>query len=146
MAELTGASAAIVLRPEAVLIERLEVRDPEVADYLAAFHEPERPQRLGHAIRVGVFCLQHAVAAQNTQFVRRQVEQLLGEVEKKTREIVPEIRDALTRELGTGPGQALAPVAEVARAAETAISKRLDEVHRKLDPKSSDSDLPSVPG
>jgi prefoldin subunit 5 len=141
MAELTGATAAIVLRREGVLIERLEVSDREVAGYLEAFPEPERPQRLVHAIRVGVFCLQHAVAAQNTEFVRRQVEQLLGEVDRKTREIVPAVRDSLIAKLGTGPGQALAPVAEVARAAETAISKRLDEVHRRLDPKSSDSDL-----
>jgi hypothetical protein len=141
MAELTGASAAIVLRPEAVIIERLEVPDREVADYLEAFPEPEWPQRLVHAVRVGVFCLQHAVAGQNMEFVRRQVEQLLSEIEKKAREIVPEIRDSLIGKLGTGPGQALAPVAEVARAAETAISKRLEEVHKTLDPKGSDSDL-----
>lgn len=141
MAELTGASAAIVLRSGGLLIERLEVPDREVADYLEALPEPERPQRLVHAIRVGVFCLQHAGAAQNTEFIRRQVEQLLGEVEKKAREIVPEIRDSLIDKLGTGPGQALAPVAEVARAVETAIRNRLEEVRRKLDPKSTDSDL-----
>jgi hypothetical protein len=141
MAELTGASAVIVLRPEAVLIERLEVPEREVADYLEAFPEPERPQRLVHAIRVGVFCLQHAVAAQNTEFVRRQVEQLLSEIDKKARAIVPEIRDSLIGKLGTEPGQALASVAEAARAVETAIRDRLEEVRRKLDPKSTDSDL-----
>jgi len=99
VAELTGASAAIVLRPEAVLIERLEVPDREVAAYLEAFPDPEWPQRLVHAVRVGVFCLQHAVAGQNMEFVRRQVEQLLSEIEKKAREIVPEIRDSLIGKL-----------------------------------------------
>lgn len=141
MTDLTAATSAVSVHSGGVLIERLDVPHREVAEYLEAFPGPERPQKLVDAIRVGVFCLQHAVAVQSTEFVRRQVEHLLSEVEKKTQEIVPQIRDSLTRELGTGPGQALAPVAELARAAETAISTRLQEVHRTLDPRSSESDL-----
>ncbi len=54
---------------------------------------------------------------------------------------MPAVRDSLIAKLGTEPGQALAPVAEVARAVEAAIRDRLEEVRRKLDPKSTDSDL-----
>jgi hypothetical protein len=138
---MSETTATVTLLTDGVLIERLEVPHREVADYLHPFPGDKRPHALVQAIRVGVFCLQHAVTAQDTDFVRREIDRMLGELETKTKAIVPAVEQDLVGKLGTDPGQALAPVAEVVRSAEKTIKERLEDVRKKLDPSNPDSDL-----
>jgi len=131
----------IALHPDGITIERLDVPYREVADYLSSLPEAERSVALVRSIRVGVFCLQHAVTAQDTEFVRREIDRVLNELETRTKEIVPGVVQDLASKLGTGPGQVLAPVAQAVRDAEQTIKDRVEDIRRKLDPSNTDSDV-----
>ncbi|HZS89132.1 MAG TPA: hypothetical protein VFE42_16780 [Chloroflexota bacterium] len=131
----------IALRPDGIAIERLDVPYREVADYLNSLPEAERHEALIRSIRVGVFCLQHAVTVQDTEFVRREIDRVLRELETRTKEVVPGVVRDLVGKLGTGPGQVLAPIAQVVKYAEQAIKERVEDIRRRLDPSNADSDL-----
>src|SRR5579884_2550683 len=124
----------IALRPDGIAIERLDVPYREVADYLNSLPEAERHEALIRSIRVGVFCLQHAVTVQDTEFVRREIDRVLRELETRTKEVVPGVVRDLVGKLGTGPGQVLAPIAQVVKYAEQAIKERVEDIRRMLDP------------
>src|SRR2546430_16601151 len=95
----TGTAATGTIRSDGVLVERLEVPHREVADYLHSLPGDKRPHALLQAIRVGVFCLQHARAFQDTTVVRREGDRALSEVEIKTKADVPAGEEGLVGEI-----------------------------------------------
>jgi hypothetical protein len=52
-----------------------------MADFLRSIPEDEVEPTMIQAIEVGVFCLERARMSQDTEFVRRQLDQLLNRVE-----------------------------------------------------------------
>src|SRR5207249_12285666 len=85
----------VVVNESSVHVQDLEIPRKDVADFLKSVPDEERETTLIRAVEVGVFCLERARTSQDTEFVRRQVETLLGQVEKATETIPHEIEKAL---------------------------------------------------
>jgi len=145
MARTTGAQPPVItVKSDKVLIEHLEVPRADVASYLTARPEEQRAEALVRAIEIGVFCLERVEMAHDVEFVRREIQSFLNEVDTRTKKIAPEIQEKITQKLGTGPGQVLAPIAEVVRDARKTVRERLDEVKQLLDLSDKKSDLSQV--
>jgi hypothetical protein len=120
---LTGAS---------VLISDLEITRPEVVDFLRDLSEPDREAALISAVEIGVFCLERAQVSRDTEFVRRQLEGLMADVDKAATRIPGAIEAALSTKIGTGEGQVLEPVDRAVKAAEKAVADKLGDVRQLL--------------
>jgi hypothetical protein len=130
--------ARIQLRDASVVILGIEITRREVVDFLRDLADPEREAALISAVEIGVFCLERAQVSRDTEFVRRQVEGLIADVDKAATRIPGVIETALTAKIGTGEGQVLEPVDRVVKAAEKAVADKLGEVRQlfadELDP------------
>src|SRR5712691_10204028 len=73
-------SSQLEIQDRVLFIRQLEIREPEVVEYISRLHGDEMEAALVHAHQVGVFCLQRAQVTQDTDFVRRQIEHLLADV------------------------------------------------------------------
>ena len=78
-----------------ILIHSLEIVGKEAVDYLQRVPAEEHERACLRAFEVGIFCLERTQTSQDTEFVRRQIQSLLTEVEKA----VGVIPDAVQREL-----------------------------------------------
>src|SRR5438094_974004 len=76
-----GVHPSILLKENVVRVEALDIPRKDVADYLRGFSEEVREEELIRAVEVGVLCLQRAGTAHDIDFVKRQVEALLREVD-----------------------------------------------------------------
>jgi hypothetical protein len=144
-----SSNAAVQLQPDAVRdpiqlmgsrvrILELEVARRDVVDFLQRLPESERAAAVVSAIEIGVFCLERAQVNRDTEFVRRQVESLIADVDKAATRIPGTIEAALAARIGTAEGQVLEPVDRLVKAAEAAVAAKLGEVRRlfadELDP------------
>ncbi len=116
-----------------VHVENLEVNRKDVADYLLSFEEDERDTALIHAVEVGVFCLERARSGLDTQFVRRQIDSLLTEVEKASREIPAATERAIVERIGTDDGQVLKPVHDIIELSIRTTNERIGDVRKLLE-------------
>src|SRR6266436_3470703 len=91
-------------------IREIEIREPDVVDYISRLHEDERESALVQAINVGVFCLQRAQFTQDTDFGRRQIERLLADVTQAFEKIPVMAVQAIVAKIGIENGQVLAPI------------------------------------
>lgn len=136
---------SITVQPDVIVIHDLEVRSREAAAWLEQVAEEQRPAALQRALEVGVCCLQRANQSQDLDFVRREVEALLGKVDAAAQLIPGRVQDALVSRIGMGEGQVLAPVKAAAEAVSNEVGKRVVEVrsllHSDLDPKNGNSVL-----
>lgn len=140
-------SATIEIIEAGVMIRNLCVQRPEVADHLRPLPENERASAITHAIEVGVFCLEHARIAQDTEFVRRQIDTLLRRVEQATAVIPVAVQEQLLSRIGTADGQILAPVRTIVEEAKRLIIERVQEVREltdEIDPEKDASKLGRV--
>lgn len=85
----------------------------DVADFFRPLKEEERELTFIQVIEIGVFCLERARLSQDTEFVRRQLESLISQVEKAVISIPEATKEKLMGKLGTEEGQVLAPVQEL---------------------------------
>jgi hypothetical protein len=129
-----------------VRIHDLEIPSREVADYLQGVPEEERGRVLIRAVEVGVFCLERARTGQDLEFVRRQVEWVLGEVGKAVNTIPGAVQEELIGKIGTAEGQVLAPVAGLVEQVKAAAEGRLKEVRELLSQEIDPSKESSVLG
>ena len=122
----------IQLLSDSVLIEELVIRRREVLDFLGSVPEAERGELARQAFEVGVFCLERARGAQDLEFVRRHVEQLLGQVEKAVATIPALTQEKLLLAVGTGDGQVLAPVSSLIQQVEKSTQQQLRDVRELI--------------
>ena len=134
---------SIQLLSDSVLIEKLVVHRREVVDFLAAVPEDERAELARQAFEVGVFCLERARGAQDLEFVRRHVEQLLGKVEKAVATIPGLTQEKLLLAVGSGDGQVLAPISSLIQQVEKSTQQQLRDVRElvanEIDPSKDSS-------
>lgn len=146
-----------------ISIRELEVPRKDIADFLRRVDEADVETTLIQAMEVGVFCLERARMGQDTEFVRRQIDLLLNQVEVAVRKIPDDTQKALVNMIGVNNGQVLAPIREMVDAASkmttdkvkdvrtlltqeidpdketTTLGKALKTLRNLLDPKRSDS-------
>ncbi len=118
---------AIDIQGEVVNLHNFQIRNADIAAYLAQQPTKDQPQAFIRAVEVGVFCLERASTAKDIEFVKRQVERLLNEMESKVGAIPIKVRDELLTKVGTGDGQVLKPLVDAAYLATRNVSDRIAE-------------------
>src|ERR1700747_2792645 len=122
----------VLLLDRSVRITELEIPRKDVEDFLRTVDENEIKTTLIPAIEVGVFCLERARMSQDTEFVRRQLDQLLNRVEATVNKIPEDTQKALVAKIGTNNGQVLAPIKEMIETASRVSTDRVKEVRTLL--------------
>jgi hypothetical protein len=135
--------AAIEVRASSIRIVELEVSLKEVACYFRSIPAEERVFTLTKAIEVGVFCLERGRTAQDTDFVKRKITELLTDVEQAVTAIPTKAEEALVKKMGTAEGQVLSPVKRLIDDAAKESTRRIGELKSlltdDLDPKNAKS-------
>ena len=75
------------------------------------------------AIEVGVFCLERGRTAQDTDFVKRKMTQLLSQVEQAVVDIPARTEKNLLRQIGADDGQVLSPVKKLVNEASSETAR-----------------------
>jgi len=139
------ARGSIEIGQNSVRIIQLEVPAKEVADFLRAVPVEEQGFILTKAIEVGVFCLERGRIAQDTDFVKRKISELLTHVEQAVVGIPAKAELALVQQMGTFDGQVLSPVKKLVSDASSETTKRINELRSllsdELDPRNAKSTL-----
>jgi hypothetical protein len=123
----TEAFHGIDIQGEIVFLHDFQIRNPDIASYLAQHPIKDQSQAFVRALEVGVFCLERASTAKDTEFIKRQVERLLNEMELKVSTIPTKVRDELLTKVGTGDGQVLKPLVDAALLAARNVTDRIGE-------------------
>jgi len=115
-----------------VRVINIEIRKKDIADFLLAVPEADRHSVFIQALEVGIFCLERARTSQDTEFVKRQVESLLSQVEKATQSIPGRVEEALIEKIGSNEGQILAPIKSAVNDTAKALQDRVKDVRELL--------------
>lgn len=93
-----------------IIIQNLEISQREIVAYLQNIPKEEQKVALIEAIEVGIFSLQRARNNQDTEFIKRQMELLLNDVQRAVARIPQAVEDNLINKIGSHDGQVLAPI------------------------------------
>lgn len=115
-----------------VRIVDLEIRNPDVADFLREVVESEREHVFVQAVEIGVYSLERARTSRDTEFVRRQVDALLARVQEAVGKIPEETEKAISKEIGADDSKILAPVRQLVKQVAAVGETRLNEVRSLL--------------
>jgi predicted nucleic acid-binding Zn-ribbon protein len=116
----------------AIRILDLIVPSRDVAAYVRALSPVERAQAVVHAVEVGIFCLERARAGQDLNFVRREIDSLLGGIQQALGKLPEETSKHLGAKIGTGEGQVLAPLQSLVRDVSNAATDKMQEIRKLL--------------
>ena len=120
------------IQDRTLYIRQLEIREPEVVDYISRLHQEEMEPAVVQALQVGVFCLQRAQVTQDTDFVRRQIERLLADVTQAVEKIPGMAEQAIVGKIGVENGQLLAPIHNLVTEVSRTTAGRLSDVRELL--------------
>jgi hypothetical protein len=123
----TEAIQAIDILGDVVTLHKFQIRNPDIASYLAEQQTAHQSQAFIRAVEVGIFCLERASTAKDTDFVKRQVERLLSEMESRVGTIPAKVRDELLSKIGTSDGQVLKPLLDAAFLAAKNVTDHISE-------------------
>lgn len=141
---------AITINAGQLKIEDLSIEHPDVLQYVRRFETTDRAAAVRRAIEVGATVLDRYESTQNLDFLRQQADLILNEVKASVGKLPGEVQKEVLTKLGTGDGQALAPVATLVGSTEKLLKERLQQVESLLndhiDPRSSDSTLGAILG
>lgn len=139
------AQGSVEIRESSIRIIQLEVPVREVADFLRSIPPEEHNFMLMKALEVGVFCLERGRTAQDTDFVKRKISELLTQVEQAVISIPAKAEQTLVQQMGTADGQVLSPVKKLVDNASSETAKRINDLKallsEDLDPKNAKSTL-----
>jgi hypothetical protein len=142
------ARGSVEIGENSIRIIHLEVPVKEVADFLRSVPVEEQGFMLMKAIEVGVFCLERGRTAQDTEFVKGKISELLTQVEQAVIGIPAKAELALVQQMGTSDGQVLSPVKKLVNDASSETTKRISELRSllsdELDPRNAKSTLGSA--
>jgi hypothetical protein len=92
--------SAVVIQDNAVRIVDLVLSNPDVVQYFRQTEEPERERTAVRALELGVFCLQRAQLGSSLDFVRGEVDKLIGSVRGAISAAPDDLREKLSGESG----------------------------------------------
>lgn len=131
--ESVAAKGPVLVDEAGIRVLELDIQSKELADYLREVPEEEWEQRLVQALEVGVFCLERAKTAVDLEFVRRQVDSILNQVDATVAKIPAKLEQELLGKIGSGDGQVLAPVKTMVEQAVLATKERFAEVKKMVE-------------
>src|SRR5258707_5357349 len=133
--------AHVEISEDSIHINHLEVPLKEVADFFRSIPPAEHGFTLMKAVEVGVFCLERGRTAQDADFVKRKMTELLSQVEQAVADIPARTEKNLLRQIGAEDGQVLSPVTKLVNEASSETARRINDLKAllsgDLDPKSS---------
>ena len=106
----------------------IEITAKEVADFFRSVPINEREFTFVKAVEVGVLCLERARTAQDTDFVKRRISELLTQVECAVTGIPKRAEEALLQKIGSDDGQVLHPIKSVIDQASSETTRRINEL------------------
>ena len=115
-----------------IYIKNLEIPSRDVADFLRGISEEEWEANLMQALQIGILCLQQTGTSLDTEFLKRQCESLMADVEKAVSAIPAAAEKELLNKIGTKDGQVLAPVRMLIEQTSKTNSEKLKEVSELL--------------
>jgi hypothetical protein len=121
-------SGQIVVGDSSMTITQLLIHRKDLVEYFKKIPDAQLIDAFISAMEVGTFCLERANAAQDLDFVRRQVDSLIGVVEKRVAVIPTEIERALMSRIGISEGQVLAPIQSMVAQSVKVTSDRLSDL------------------
>ncbi len=122
------ANTCVEVGEASIRIVDLEVPVREVADFFRGLPVEERPFTLMKAIEVGVFCLERGRTAQDTDFVKRKVAELLVQVENAVIDIPKRAEENLLQKIGVLAKAVKAQVEEALRPLVSEVDNLAKEV------------------
>lgn len=127
----------IAVDADLVSVDGLKFTNDDVADALEKMDPRERRDELVKMIEVGQHCLERASNGKDTDFVKRQLEKLVGTVIKKVGPIPETVQAELMKKIGVKDGQVLQPLMDSTEKASKTIKDQLVDmktfVEEKLD-------------
>jgi hypothetical protein len=130
-------SGQIVISDSTITITQLFIHRKDLVDYFKRVPDEQLVDAVISAMEVGTFCLERANAAQDLDFVRRQLDSLIGVIEKRVSAIPAELEGALLDRIGVSEGQVLAPIQTLVAQSVKATSDRLGDLRimfNEIDP------------
>jgi prefoldin subunit 5 len=124
--------SAFELTDEYLSITGITVTNRDAIAYVRQIPEGEREATIAKAIEVGLFCLERGRNTQDIDFVKRQVQELLHNVEMAIGGVAGTAETALLGKIGTDNGQVLAPIKALVDASAKVLIGRLEEVKNLL--------------
>lgn len=135
----------VQINGNSVTLNDFTVDSKVISQHLLSLDEELRHEAITNALEVGIYSLQRAQTGQDLEFVRRQIDALLQDVQSRTASIPDDLKEQIIKKIGTEKGQALEPVARALQSVEENVSRQVRDVRQLLvddiDPKSSESTL-----
>jgi hypothetical protein len=103
-------TAEYELTSDYLRITNISISSQDAIAFLSRIPEIERAVVIAKAVEVGLFCLERGQNTQDLEYVKRQVQDLLHNVEIAVGGVAATAEAALLGKIGTDNGQVLAPV------------------------------------
>jgi len=115
-----------------ITISNLEIQSRELLQYLDCINPDQWTEAIQRVIEVGVFCLQRAQTGQDTEFVKRQIDQLMSHVDHVITQIPQQLETGLIKQIGSDDSRVLLPIKNLVNQARDTSLERLNDVRTLL--------------
>lgn len=133
---------------DSIIIQNLEIRLFDAVDFLQQIPEHEQKAACINAFEIGFFCLQRVHNFDDVEFVRREFDYLLAELQRAVALIPQALEKNLASKIGTENGQLLAPMQTQIHLTRAVIAEQLESVkilfQQEIDISSDTSSLGGV--
>lgn len=103
-------ASSLNVTSSSVHVHDLEIGNHDVIEYLLQIPQDEGESSFVQLVEVGVYCLQRARSAQETEFLKCQVESVIHLMETAVGKIPANVEAQLVQQIGPEDGKILAPI------------------------------------
>src|SRR3954468_830528 len=100
-----GTEARVRLEDDRILVDGLTLHDPALAAFMAERPEPDRPDLVARAVRIGLLALQDAGVTVNVDVVRGEFEKLVRQAESVNEKAAQALEQTLRANFADGDGR-----------------------------------------
>lgn len=113
---------------DSIIIQNLEIRLFDAVNFLQQIPENEQKAACINAFEIGFFCLQRVHHFDDVEFVKREFDYLLAELQRAVALIPQALEKNLASKIGTENGQLLAPMQSQINLTRAVIAEQLESV------------------
>lgn len=113
---------------DSIIIQNLEIRLLDAVYFLQQIPENEQKAACVNAFEIGFFCLQRVHHFDDVEFVKREFDYLLAELQKAVAVIPQALEKNLASKIGSENGQLLAPMQSQINLTRAVITEQLESV------------------
>jgi hypothetical protein len=97
--------SSVTLTQDAIVVEHLELHDPQLAAFVAERDEAERPMLVERALRIGLETICHAGVSVSTDVVRAEFEGMVARLEERNARAADALEQQLRANFADGDGR-----------------------------------------